>query len=287
MTANIDRPLLGSLYISLGTAMYVANDTVVKIVSDNLSLGAILSIRGCFAILAVIAIASITGDIKKWRTAFSKPVLARAAFDTVMTFMFLNALFKMSIASATTILQTAPLVVVVFGVTFLREKIGWRRIGAIFLGFIGVLLIIKPGSDQFNLYSLLVVATVFMIAMRDTITRSIPSSTPSLIILFTNVAMVTLAGFIWLVYSGDKVAPSDHSLVMLFITSLFLVAATMLVILASRVASISATAPFRYTAILWSLVSAWAVFGEVPGTLAIVGIVLITIAGLYTLFRTS
>lgn len=283
-SARTDNPLLGSTYMTLAMAGYVTNDTMIKFVGQDLPLGTILVIRGMFAFALIVALAAATGVLSHWRGLFSKPVLMRACFDTLATFLFLTALFNLSIAVATAILQTVPLVVMLFGALFLRERIGWRRILAIVVGFVGVLLVVQPGTSGFNIYSVLVLAVVVLVSLRDTATRNLPDHTPSLIVTMANVVMVTMAGTAYAVYEGFQPPLPQHYMIMAA-SSVFLVAATIFIILSARAAEISKTALFRYSGILWSLLSAYLVFGEVPNRLALLGIALITVSGLYTLFR--
>ncbi len=284
--ARSDNPLLGSLYMTLAMAGYVTNDTLIKFVGNDLPLGTILVVRGGFAIALILALGFASNVMQHWRLMLTKPVLLRAAFDTMATFLFLTALFNLSIAIATAILQTVPLVVMLFGALFLKERIGWRRISAILVGFVGVLLVVQPGTSGFNLYAVLVLAVVVLVAVRDTTTRQLPVSTPSLLVTFCNVLMVTIAGIIYAIYQGVQAVNADQALI-LATASVFLVAATVFVILTIRAAEISTTAPFRYTAILWSLISAFVVFNEIPNAMATIGIVLIAASGLYSLFRSQ
>jgi drug/metabolite transporter (DMT)-like permease len=284
MPPTSNRPLLGSFYMMLAMALYVCNDSIVKLASADLPLSTIIFVRGLFAVVMVLVVVMITGHIGSWRTMFSKQVLLRASLDTVSTFTFLTALFHLSIAVATSILQIIPLVVVVFGVVFLKEHIGWRRIAAIATGFVGVLMIIQPGSADFSVYSLLALATVFLVAFRDTVTRSIPVETPSLIVTLSNVTAVTIFGAFYTAFEGLAALTVLH-ITMLGVAAAFLVAATLVAILTMRVADISTTAPFRYSAILWSLLAAFFVFGDLPDEIAIIGIALIAISGVYTLQR--
>ncbi|HFC05628.1 MAG TPA: DMT family transporter, partial [Rhizobiales bacterium] len=276
----------GSLYMTLAMAGYVVNDSLIKLVGNDLPLGMILVVRGSFAIVLIMVLALAIGALKHWRMMFSSPVLKRATFDTLATFLFLTGLFHMSIAIATAILQMVPLMVMLFGALFLKERIGWRRIMAILVGFAGVLLVVQPGTSGFNNYAILLFGVVILVAVRDTTTRNMPDSVPSLLITLTNVVMVTIAGSFYALYQGVEPVNPQQFLI-LSTSSVFLVAATMFIILTMRTAAISITAPFRYSAILWSLISAYMVFNEVPNGLAIIGITMITGAGLYSLFRSQ
>jgi len=284
--ARPDNPLLGSLYMTLAMAFYVTNDSLIKLVGNDLPLGTILVVRGGFAIGLVIVLGFASNVMQHWRLMLTKPVLLRASFDTIATFLFLTALFNLSIAIATAILQTVPLVVMLFGALFLKERIGWRRISAIWVGFGGVLLVVQPGAGSFNIYAVLVLIVVLLVALRDTATRQMAVSTPSLLVTLCNVLMVTTAGSIYASYQGFAPVSVDQAMI-LATASVFLIMATVFIIVATRTAEISATAPFRYTALVWSLISAFVVFNEIPNTMATIGMVLIAASGLYSLFRSQ
>ena len=286
MSNKTNNPALGSFYMSAGMAGYVINDTLVKTISYDLPLGTLLIARGAFAIVFMVALIAIMGQMGHWRILFSKHVLQRASFDVIATFLFLTALFNSSIATVTALMQAVPLVVVLFGVVFLKERIGWRRITAIFVGFIGVMLILQPGSQSFEPYALLVIGVIILVPLRDALTRNIPKGTPSLIITLANVLLVTIAGGIYATYQG-VVPINQGQMLTLAAAAIFVILATLTVVLASRVADLSSTAPFRYTAVLWSLLSAYFVFDQTPNTLAIVGIVLISLSGIYALMRSA
>lgn len=284
MHAQSNKPILGSLYLSMGMACYVVNDTLVKMAGETLQLGTILVVRGGIAIVLVTLLIALNGQLRHLNEITSKPVVLRALFDTMATFLFLTALFNISIATATALIQVAPLVVVIFGVVFLNEKIGWRRIAAIFAGFVGVMLIVQPGTSAFNSYSLLVLAVVVLVAMRDTVTRNTPMYTPSLVVTLGNVLAVTIAGFVYFLVEGPQ-AVNQRQMLILAVSAVFLMAATIFMVLTVRTADLSATAPMRYTAIIWSLLAAYLVFDEAPNKIAISGIVLIAVSGIYAMFR--
>lgn len=281
-----DRPVLANVYMVAAMAGYVANDTVVKLAGTHLPLGTIMVVRGLFALVMVVALAMLMGQMAHWRSLISRPVLARAALDTTATFVFLTALFNTSIDVATSVLQTVPLVVVLFGVLFFGESIGWRRIMAIAVGFTGVLFVSLPDKGDFNIYVLYLLAVVILVAVRDTVTRRIARTTPSLIITLANVMAVTTGGAVLALFEGfAPVTRGDIGL--LALAAGFLLLATLCVILALRTADMSASATQRYTAIPISVLAAWLVFDDAPTIKIAFGMVLIMAAGVYTLLRVN
>ncbi|HLF22255.1 MAG TPA: DMT family transporter, partial [Aestuariivirga sp.] len=136
----------------LAMASFVVNDSFVKLVGRSLPVGEIVAIRGLMAALFIAAICLRQGVLGSAPLIFTKNVLIRAMLDLIGTLLFITALMHMQIANLTAIMQAVPLAVTVLSVIFLKEKVGWRRTAAILIGFIGVLMIVKPAPQSFTVY---------------------------------------------------------------------------------------------------------------------------------------
>jgi S-adenosylmethionine uptake transporter len=159
-----------------------------------------------------------------------------------------------------------------------------RRISAVIAGFLGVLLVVKPASSDFNAYALYALAAMFSVALRDIVTRRIPSDVPAVLVAFSNASAIAAFGAFYAAFEGlEPLEPFEAGVLMA--CALLLAAAYTFMVLAVRLADVSLTAPFRYTIILWSLLAGFLVFGDVPDPLAFLGIALIAGSGLYTLVR--
>ena len=99
----------------------------------------------------------------------------------------------MPIAGATAILQSLPLAVTLAAAVFFGEPVGWRRYLAIAIGFLGVLIIVRPGSDHFNAYALWALAAIGFIVSRDLSTRRMSPGTPGMAVVFVTTGVLTLA----------------------------------------------------------------------------------------------
>jgi len=99
-------------------------------------------------------------------------------------YFFLTALFNMPIANVTAILQALPLTITLAAALFFGDPIGWRRMSAILVGFVGVMLIVRPGAADFTIYSLYVLAAVGFVTLRDLATRRLSKETPSMLVTF-------------------------------------------------------------------------------------------------------
>jgi drug/metabolite transporter (DMT)-like permease len=274
----------GGGLMSLAMLGFVLNDTIAKTLAGTMNVGQFIAIRGLFASIIIAALVVMMGKWHDIPKSLSRPVLTRTVFDVISTFLFILGLFHMPLPNITAILQAVPLVVTLMAAAFLGEAVGWKRLSAILAGFAGVLLIVKPGGEGFNTYTLLAIACVFTVAIRDLFTRKLDSSTPSIIVAFANAVCVMIGGIIWMAFDGVEPV-STENLARIALGSVFLVAGYLLTVISLRDTEVAYTAPFRYTLIVYALILGYVVFGDVPDAWSLAGIVLIVGSGLFTLYR--
>jgi drug/metabolite transporter (DMT)-like permease len=276
--------LRAGLYMVAAMVAFVCNDTCVKLLNGELSVGELVAIRGAFATVLIFAVCWQQGVLESSRAMFSSDVFMRANLDMASTLLFITALMHMPIANLTSIMQVVPLVVIAFAATFLKERVGWRRTLAVIAGFLGVAFIVKPSIASFTIYDGFALAIVLALAIRDIITRRIPAHVPSLIIALANAGFVTLGGFALMGWQGYE-TPALWHLGFLAISALFLATGYFFMVMTLRTGDIAGTAPFRYTNVVFAIISGITVFGEIPDVYAVIGMALIVASGLYALHR--
>lgn len=271
------------LFMVLAMASFVSNDTCMKFIGMKLSgpslpVGEMMALRGLMSVALLTALGASRGVLGEAYLMASRPVAARAALDLVATVTFLLALMHMGIANLTAIMQAVPLAVTLLSALILGEKVGLRRSLAIAVGFAGVLLIVRPSPQSFTAYDGVAVVVVFAVAARDLMTRRIPPKVPGLIVALANAGFVTAGGFGLALFEG-LLLPEAWQMALLALASLFLTSGYLLIVATLRIGELSASAPFRYSILIFAIVSGIAVFGEVPDQLAITGMMLIVAAG--------
>jgi drug/metabolite transporter (DMT)-like permease len=272
----------GVLAMSLAMASFVANDALVKYVSQSLPGAQLIFLRGLFATALLLTVAHAMGALPRWRDTLQRPVLRRSALDALATIVYLSALFHLPLGNATAINMATPLFITLFAVLALRERVGAARWTALATGFAGVLLVVQPRADGFNVWALLCVGGTLLHAARDLCTRFIPAQVPSILVtVATAVAVTGLSGVLSLL-QGWQPLTGTH-LLLLAGASVFLSGGYFLLVHSLRGGEMSVIAPFRYSGLLFALVLGWAVWGDVPNALAWVGIALLVGAGLYVL----
>ncbi|QJW84819.1 DMT family transporter [Ramlibacter terrae] len=145
----------GILAMSAGTASFVVNDTMVKVVSASLPAAQLIFVRGAFATLLLLAVVHAMGASRQVGLLRNPRLLMRGSLDAVATMTYLTSLFHLPIGEATAINMATPLFITAFAVLAFKERVGAGRWLAIAAGFTGVLLIVQPSGAAFNAYALL------------------------------------------------------------------------------------------------------------------------------------
>lgn len=273
-------------------ASFVANDALVKFVSQALPSAQLIFLRGLFAVVLLLGVAKWMGVFKKplegepgaVRQVLQKPVLVRSGLDAMATLVYLTSLFHLPLGNATAINMATPLMITLFVAWVWHEKVSPGRWVAILLGFVGVLMIVQPVASSFNAWALLCLAGTALHAARDISTRQIPVNVPSVLItLGTAVSVTVLSGMLSVLQGWQPFTLAQ--LGKLACASVFLSVGYYLLIMSTRAGDMSVVAPFRYVGLLFALVLGWLVWGDLPNTVAWAGIGLLLGAGLYMLRR--
>ncbi|WP_336068539.1 DMT family transporter [Nitratireductor rhodophyticola] len=275
----------GALFMSIAMAGFTVNDGLTKLVAEAMNMAQVMLVRGVMATLVMLLLAWHWKALKKPRAVLHPMVALRVAGETGATICFLSALAHMPIANLAAVMQALPLAVTLGAAFFLNEPVGWRRWSAIIVGFIGILIIIRPGFDAFNAYSLYGVAAVAFATMRDLTTRKIPSDIPSPMISTVTAASVTIAGAVLLVPYGGWSPMSGADFAILVGATLCIVCGYHFIVLSLRAGELSFIAPFRYTALLWAIGLGIVLFADWPDRVMMAGAFLVVCSGLYTLYR--
>ncbi|MEM7344260.1 MAG: DMT family transporter [Chloroflexota bacterium] len=280
----LSNNMRGAIFMMLSMIGYVVNDALIKLTSSELGLYQAIFVRGVFITLFI-------GSLIWWRGISLNPfayhhrtIWLRVSGEVIGTIFYLTALFNMPLANVSAIIQTAPLAMTLAAALFLGEKVGWRRYIAIFLGFVGVLVIVRPGSEGFTAYSLLVLVTVLTLVLRDLTTQRVPHHIPTLFLAYLTGLMITLMGGVGALFTPWHPLSLNAAATLLLAAS-FLFFGYIFSITTMRVGEASFTATFRYTVLVWAILLGIFLFGDFPDGLTLLGCAIIATAGIYTLYR--
>lgn len=280
------KNMRGIIAMVLAMACFVGNDTLVKLARVHWETGQILVIRGIFSLSMLFTWLRVSGGWSRIGQMTRPLLVLRGGIEATIAVTFITAIGLMSIADITAILMLAPLIITALSMIFFGEKVGWRRWSAVLVGFLGMMLVIRPGGNAMPPFALaLALASVIGVGFRDILTGRIPGDIPSVVIALTS-TIGTMAGGAVLLASGNAWRPLSGEVIALLAGAAgFVVLGNYAMIEASRDVELSVVSPFRYTVIAWAVLMGIVVFGEWPAPVAMLGIALISGSGLYTLHR--
>jgi S-adenosylmethionine uptake transporter len=275
----------GALLMMGSMAAFTVNDTFMKSLSGDLPLAQAIFLRGLATTALTLLLARALGQLRFRLPRRDAGLLAlRTAGEIGAVYFFLTALFNMPLANATAILQALPLAVTLAGAVVFGERLGWRRLTAILVGFAGVLLIVRPGTAGFSIYSLYVLGAVACVTLRDLAVRRMSVALPSLTVAFVASAAVTATfGLVAAFQPWQPVSPGSAAL--LLCAALSIMTAYILSVATMRVGELAVVAPFRYTGLVVALILGYAVFGDFPEAITLAGAALVVATGAFTLWR--
>jgi drug/metabolite transporter (DMT)-like permease len=280
--------LHGAIFMVLSMAGFALEDMFVKLAADTIPTGQILATLGTAGGLLFAVIVLRQGDRLWSRELLNPAVILRNVSEFVGTFGYVMAVVLTPLSTVSAILQAMPLLVTMGAALFLNEKVGWRRWAAIWIGFIGVLLVIRPGMEGFNPYSLFAVLGVVGLSARDLATRRVPKTVTSIqLSCWAFLTLVPLGCFMLLVTNTAPVLPDTKAAGALFGAIVFGVLGYYAIVAAMRLGDVAVITPFRYTRLVFALTISIAVFAERPDFLTLMGAAIIVAAGVFTLWRNA
>lgn len=275
----------GALLMIGSMTAFTVNDAFMKLLGDHLPFFQVLFLRSLGVTALLVTIAVSAGVLKTSLARRDRGLIAlRSVAEVGAAWFFITALFHMPIANVTAIIQALPLTVTLGAALVLGEQVGWRRFTAIFVGFIGVFLIVRPGSDGFTIYSVYALAAVFCVTVRDLAARRLSSEVPSLVVALVAACSVLLfSGAGAAVTEWQDMAVRDWTLLLGAVVTIL--GGYLFSVMAMRVGDIGAVAPFRYTSLLVALILGLVVFGDWPRPLTLIGAAIVVATGMFTLWR--
>ncbi|TGD44791.1 DMT family transporter [Pseudotabrizicola sediminis] len=275
--------LRGAAFMILSMAGFAVEDMLLKASARVMPMGQAVLIVGLVGMGVFALMARRMGEPAFHPALRTRGLAIRSGFEVSGRLFYALAIALTPLSTTSAILQASPLVVVGGAAIFFGERVGWRRWTAVAVGFVGVLIIIRPGMDGFSALSLLAVGGMLGFAGRDLATRAAPKVMSNRQLGVAGFAMLALAGVIILGWTGGAVWPDAQGWGLLAGTALFAVLGYHALTSAMRTGEIGFVTPFRYARLVFAMVLAMAVFGERPDLATLIGSALIVSSGIYTL----
>ena len=279
VAARIQNPRLGIALMCAGLAFFGFGEACVKTLAKDYEILQVVWARYTFHALVFLLIFSRSGIVSQMRTSRPFLHLARSVVLMLGTITFFTALIYLSLPEAVAINFAAPLLVTALSIPFLGEKVGRRRWAAIFVGFLGVLVIIRPGLGVMHWAAFLPLLTAIFYACYQIMTRIAGRTEDTRTSLFWTSAvgvtvMSCIVPFFWK-------TPDAQAWIIMVATGALFGFGHYLLIRAFEITPVSTLSPFHYTQIIWVTIISIIVFDQTPDEFSILGTTIVIASGLY------
>ncbi len=296
-------PLLQAIAImALGKLLFAIQDAIIKELSGAYPMHEIMSIRGLIAIPILLVLIYFTVGLKSIGQHRPGYHLLRGFLMFSAFMAFYVGLTEISLTTATALFFTAPFFITLLSVFLLGERVGSRRIAGIVVGFVGVLIVLRPDGDDFKLVALLPVVAAALYATCQVLVRFARlTAPPSIMSLYASITFALLAPITGLVFAFvpqvTAQSPSAQALylpwtmpdgidiLLLTFTGLTSALGFMFMSRAYQSAEASQIAPFEYIMIVWVTILSYLIWDEIPDLPTLIGIAVIILSGIYVMRR--
>jgi drug/metabolite transporter (DMT)-like permease len=275
--------LRGIACMLVATACFATMDSLVKWVAPRIPVMQIVFFRSLFAFIPIALLIARDGGIATLRTRRLGDHAKRSLCGVVSLACFIYAFGHMPLADAVAIGFSAPLFITALSVPLLGESVGIRRWSAVLVGFVGVIVMVRPGGGVFDVAAVVALVATMLYALAMIFIRSLGRSESTGAIAFYYTLLSTLAGAAFLPFQW--VAPTPVDALLLVAIGLVGGCGQLLITSAFRNAPAAVIAPFDYISMLYVSLIGYAVWGDVPDRFLLAGAAIVIASGLYILNR--
>jgi drug/metabolite transporter (DMT)-like permease len=285
-----------------GIGVFSLQDLIIKLISGEYPVHQVLTIRSLVAMPVLLALVAFDGGLRTVASRRAPALIFRSVLMFIAYTTYYLGLASLSLATAVSLYFASPLFITVLSVWLLREKVGPRRWAAVLVGFLGVVVMVRPGSELFEWASLLPVCAGLAYAVSQVTARKLGETESAAVMATYGNFVFMAAGLVLIIVFGagnfaNEGHPSLAFLVrgwstpgtvdLLLMMSCGIIAAVGLTLLteAYRSAQANIVAPFEYTALIWGVLFGWLFWRELPDLVGWIGMAVIIGAGLYILYR--
>ena len=269
----------------LGGFFLTVNDAIQKWMTDDFPRGELLAVRGMFVMIPILFFAWRLGGLSALRIHSRRGQAVRAILVCTTSFLFITALSLMPLADAIALTFVSPLILTGLAAVALGEPVGWQRWMAVLVGFLGVIIMLRPGAGVVQWAAAFPLGVAFLGAVRDVVTRRMHDTESTIAIMFYSFLAVIVVYSATAVYGWKPI--SGPQLALFAVNGLVLGLAHFFLIEALRLTGAAVIAPYKYITMVWALLFGFVLWGDSPDAWMMVGGVLVVGSGLYILRRES
>ncbi len=277
--------------IGLGIACALAGifgmsvmDACAKLLGEGYAVSQIILLRNFFGVLAVLVFVAASGrGLAPLQPRRPGLLVLRTLFSLGAGFLFFTGLRYLPLADAFAIAFTAPLFITALSVPLLGEQVGPRRWAAVIIGFIGVLVVMRPGTSSFRLEALLPLGAAFFYALTMLVGRKLTRDVTTSAIMFWSSLGAALTALTLM--PSQWRTPDATDLGLFVFMGIVGTLAMSLITQGYRFAPAAVIAPFDYSALFWAVLLGWLIWQDIPGPNVWAGSAILIASGLYILHR--
>ena len=274
---------LALMIMALSMFLLSVGDVVVRFLGQTVPVGQLIAIRGMILIVILILMMRVMRDPIRLPLLANRWAIIRGLAETLSTYCFFISIQLIPIAVSTTVVFIFPVIITLVSIPLFGERVGVIRLGAVVMGFVGVVIVAAPSGDGFNTAMIYPIVTAISLVVRDLATRKIDANVSSVSVILTTAVVTTLCGLASLPWGWTKIGTELYGV---FVIAAGLVACSFIAyVMAIRRGELSVIAPTQYMVILWATIWGALIWDEIPGIQAAIGGVLIILAGLVILWR--
>lgn len=271
-------------WLLLGVAGGLGLDLCAKELLQTYSLVQFVMLRSIIAIAIMLAMAPRFGGLKSLRTHEAGWHAIRSVFAIGAMFGFFYGLARMPLVNALTLGYTAPLIVTALSAIFLGDEVGWRRWTGVVIGFVGVLVMLRPGRGELSFAAIAVLIAAFCYACQAITARRL-GGTESTLSLSFYVVVGPLAVSCAFFDSGSWLAPDLQGWILIVGAATCSVVAGVGFINGYRAVSPAILAPLEYSALVAGAIAGFMIWDEVPDRWVVIGAMIIISSGIFVVYR--
>jgi drug/metabolite transporter (DMT)-like permease len=278
-----DRPMLGILLMVSGVVCFAVMDATIKWLTSDFPITQIVALRSWFGLPILFFLVSLEGGVSTLKT--HRPIAHgfRYLLVLALSFSFFWVLSQMKLVDAIAITFAAPILITALSVPILKEPVGLHRWSAIMVGFVGVLVMLRPGAGVFQWVALVALGSTVVYAFLMITTRALKSTETTAALMFYPQFGMALSGLVFAPLFW--VTPDLWQLGLFAIAGTFGSLGILCLTKAFRLAPVATVSPFEYTALIWAALLGYLIWQELPDSMTLVGAGIVVASGLYILYR--
>jgi len=276
---------MGILFAITSFFSFSLLDAVQKTAVINHSIFQLLLVKYFFVLFLSLFESKRKINYKFYKSNNIKLQILRSLLSLIESGCFVLSFRYLTLADAHSVGSLTPILIVILSAIILKEKVSPKTWIAIFIGFVGVLIILRPGTSIFNPYSLIPLAAAFFLGLYQVFTKKASEYDPSETSLFyTSIIGIVIMSILAFIYWQ----PTNISSYFLFLgTGIFFSLGVYFQIIALTRARASVIQPFHYTLIFWAIILGFIFYGDIPDAFTLIGALVITISGIFVINQTT